>query len=62
MADDAKKLRELEKENGRQKKIVAITSGLGSIAIAGAMPQGPYFYRMSKAALNMGLQGLGADL
>jgi NAD(P)-dependent dehydrogenase (short-subunit alcohol dehydrogenase family) len=46
----------------RQKKVVAITSGLGSIAIAGAMPQGPYFYRMSKAALNMGMQGLGADL
>jgi NAD(P)-dependent dehydrogenase (short-subunit alcohol dehydrogenase family) len=46
----------------RQKKIVALTSGLGSIAIAGPMPHGPYFYRMSKAALNMGMQGLGADL
>jgi NAD(P)-dependent dehydrogenase (short-subunit alcohol dehydrogenase family) len=46
----------------RQKKIVALTSGLGSIAIAGAMPHGPYFYRMSKSALNMGMQGLGADL
>jgi NAD(P)-dependent dehydrogenase (short-subunit alcohol dehydrogenase family) len=46
----------------RQKKIVALTSGLGSIAIAGAMAHGPYFYRMSKTALNMGMQGLGADL
>ncbi len=45
-----------------QKKIVALTSGLGSIAIAGAMAHGPYFYRMSKTALNMGKQGLGADL
>lgn len=45
-----------------QKKIVAITSGLGSIAIAGGMPNGPYYYRMSKAALNMGMQALGADL
>jgi NAD(P)-dependent dehydrogenase (short-subunit alcohol dehydrogenase family) len=46
----------------RHKKIVALTSGLGSIAIAGAMPHGPYFYRMSKTALNMGMQALGADL
>ena len=45
-----------------QKKIIAITSGLGSITIAGGMPRGPYYYRMSKAALNMGMQALGADL
>lgn len=44
------------------KKIVAVTSGLGSISRSGGMPNGPYFYRMSKAALNMGLQALGADL
>lgn len=46
----------------KQKKIVAVTSGLGSISRAGGMPQGPYYYRMSKAALNMGVQALGADL
>jgi len=47
---------------GKGKKIVALTSGLGSISVAGRMPQGPYYYRMSKAALNMGMQALGADL
>lgn len=46
----------------KEKKVVAVTSGLGSISRAGSMPKGPYFYRMSKAALNMGLQALGADL
>jgi NAD(P)-dependent dehydrogenase (short-subunit alcohol dehydrogenase family) len=45
-----------------QKKIIAITSGLGSISWAGGMPRGPYYYRMSKAALNMGMRALGADL
>jgi NAD(P)-dependent dehydrogenase (short-subunit alcohol dehydrogenase family) len=45
-----------------QRKIVAITSGLGSIALSGSMPKGPYYYRMSKAALDMGMQALGADL
>jgi NAD(P)-dependent dehydrogenase (short-subunit alcohol dehydrogenase family) len=44
------------------KKIVAVTSGAGSISVAGGMPKGPYYYRMSKAALNMGMQALGADL
>jgi NAD(P)-dependent dehydrogenase (short-subunit alcohol dehydrogenase family) len=44
------------------KKIVAVTSGLGSISRSGSMPNGPYYYRMSKAAMNMGLQALGADL
>jgi hypothetical protein len=42
-------------------KIVAITSGLGSISIAGGMSRGPYYYRMSKAALDMGMRALGAD-
>lgn len=46
----------------KQKKVVAITSGLGSISLAGGMPKGPYYYRMSKAAMNMGMQALGADL
>jgi len=47
---------------GAGKKIVAVTSGLGSITVAGGMAKGPYYYRMSKAALNMGMQALGADL
>ena len=42
--------------SSRQKKVVALTSGLGSIRLAGGMPKGPYYYRMSKAALNMGMQ------
>jgi NAD(P)-dependent dehydrogenase (short-subunit alcohol dehydrogenase family) len=46
----------------KEKKILAVTSGAGSISVAGGMPKGPYFYRMSKAALNMGMQALGADL
>ncbi len=48
-------------ENSDQKKIVSVTSGLGSISFAGRMG-GFYYYRMSKAALNMGMQGLRADL
>lgn len=47
---------------GSGRKIVAVTSGLGSVAVAGGMAKGPYYYRMSKAALNMGMQALGADL
>lgn len=56
-------------EASRHKKIVAITSMLGSIGLAqrsgerarqsGATPARPtdtYFYRMSKAALNMGMR------
>jgi NAD(P)-dependent dehydrogenase (short-subunit alcohol dehydrogenase family) len=46
----------------KEKKIVAVTSNLGSISRAVDLPRRPYFYRMSKAALNMGLQALGADL
>lgn len=48
-------------QGSEQKKIVSITSGLGSIAFAQRMG-GFYYYRMSKAALNMGMQGLRADL
>ena len=42
-------------------KIVALTSGLGSISLMGRM-RGFYFYRISKAALNMGWRALRADL
>jgi NAD(P)-dependent dehydrogenase (short-subunit alcohol dehydrogenase family) len=41
-----------------QKKIAAISSGLGSIAHNGG---GRYAYRTSKAALNMIMKGLAAD-
>ena len=44
-----------------QKKIVALTSGLGSLRLMGQM-SGFYYYRMSKAALNMGMLGLRTDL
>lgn len=44
-----------------QKKIVALTSGLGSLKLMGQM-SGFYYYRMSKAALNMGMLGLRKDL
>lgn len=48
---------------GKEKKIVAVTSAsMGSISRAADLPRRPYFYRMSKAAINMGLQALGADL
>lgn len=47
----------------KEKKIVAVSSAsLGSISRAVDLPRRPYFYRMSKAAMNMGLQALGADL
>src|SRR5262249_27151691 len=43
--------------------IVAVSSSsLGSISRAADLPRRPYFYRMSRAAMNMGLQALGADL
>jgi NAD(P)-dependent dehydrogenase (short-subunit alcohol dehydrogenase family) len=44
-----------------QKRIVALTSGLGSLSLMGRM-SGFYYYRMSKAALNMGMLGLKTDL
>jgi NAD(P)-dependent dehydrogenase (short-subunit alcohol dehydrogenase family) len=44
------------------KKIISMTSGLGSIAGAGGMPNAPYYYRISKAGLNMAMRALGADL
>jgi NAD(P)-dependent dehydrogenase (short-subunit alcohol dehydrogenase family) len=42
------------------KKIVAITSGWGVFSLP--RPPGPYFYRASKAALNMAMHALQADL
>lgn len=45
----------------RQKKIVGMTSGLGSLTLMGRMSRF-YYYQMSKAALNMGLRALRNDL
>ncbi len=45
-----------------QKKIIAITSGLGSAGIIERFAQVPYYYSMSKAALNIGMVALGIDL
>lgn len=47
-------------KRSKEKKIVAITSGMGSIA-SGANG-GSYAYRSSKAALNMVMKNLGNDL
>lgn len=44
-----------------QKKIVALSSGLGSVAMTGKMP-GFYYYRISKTGLNMAMRGLRTDL
>ncbi|WP_158258043.1 SDR family oxidoreductase [Sphingopyxis lindanitolerans] len=44
---------------GEGRKAVAISSSLGSITRAGG---GNYFYRTSKAALNMAMRSIGADL
>jgi NAD(P)-dependent dehydrogenase (short-subunit alcohol dehydrogenase family) len=59
----ALKLSEALKANvlaGRQKKVFALTSGLGSSELT-ARRGGFYAYRMSKAALNIGFRALGAD-
>jgi NAD(P)-dependent dehydrogenase (short-subunit alcohol dehydrogenase family) len=45
----------------QQKKIVGITSGLGSLTLMGKMSRF-YYYQMSKAALNMGFRALRNDL
>ncbi len=47
-------------EKGRQKKIVTITSGMGSIGDNGS--GGSYAYRSSKAAVNMVVKSLSIDL
>lgn len=44
---------------GDGRKAIAISSSLGSVARAGG---GNYFYRTSKAALNMAMRSIGADL
>jgi NAD(P)-dependent dehydrogenase (short-subunit alcohol dehydrogenase family) len=46
----------------KQKKIIAITSGIGSIGSTWRIGKGPLFYRTSKAALDMAMQSLGVDL
>lgn len=58
------KLSEILVENvaaSRQKKIIGITSGLGSLTLMGKMSRF-YYYQMSKAALNMGFRALRNDL
>jgi NAD(P)-dependent dehydrogenase (short-subunit alcohol dehydrogenase family) len=45
----------------QQKKIVGMTSGLGSLTLMGRMSSF-YFYQMSKAALNMGFRAMRNDL
>ena len=45
----------------KQKKIVAITTTLGSIANA-ARATAPFYYRVTKSALNMSMQALGTEL
>jgi NAD(P)-dependent dehydrogenase (short-subunit alcohol dehydrogenase family) len=58
------KLSEVLVENvaaSRQKKIVGVTSGLGSLSLMGKMSRF-YYYQMSKAALNMGMRALRNDL
>lgn len=44
-----------------QKKIIGMTSGLGSLTLMGQMSRF-YYYQMSKAALNMGMRALRSDL
>ncbi len=44
-----------------QKKIIGMTSGLGSLSMMGKMSRF-YYYQMSKAALNMGMRALRNDL
>jgi len=46
---------------GRQRKIIALTSGLGSLTLMGQMSRF-YYYQLSKAALNMGFRALRHDL
>lgn len=58
------KLSEILADNvaaSQQKKIVGITSGLGSLTLMGRMSRF-YYYQMSKAALNMGFRALRNDL
>ncbi|MEE8348724.1 MAG: SDR family oxidoreductase [Acidobacteriota bacterium] len=45
-----------------QKKIVALTSSLGSLTLTSGRSGGFYFYRISKAGLNMAMRTLQADV
>jgi NAD(P)-dependent dehydrogenase (short-subunit alcohol dehydrogenase family) len=44
-----------------QKKIIGMTSGLGSLTLMGRMSRF-YYYQMSKAAINMGMRAMRNDL
>ncbi|MSO73468.1 MAG: SDR family oxidoreductase [Rhodospirillaceae bacterium] len=46
----------------QQKKIVSLTSIAGSVTVAGAAKNNPYWYRASKAAMHMGMRAVAADL
>jgi NAD(P)-dependent dehydrogenase (short-subunit alcohol dehydrogenase family) len=46
----------------KRKKIIAITSDIGSITNAESFPKDTYNYRISKAALDMGMRVLGIEL
>jgi NAD(P)-dependent dehydrogenase (short-subunit alcohol dehydrogenase family) len=48
-------------EASSQKKIIGMTSGLGSLTLMGRMSRF-YYYQMSKAAMNMGMRALRNDL
>ena len=48
-------------EMSDQKRIFAVTTGLGSMTTTGQM-KGFYYYRISKAALNMAMVALNADV
>jgi len=48
-------------EASKQKKIIGMTSGLGSLTLMGRMSRF-YYYQMSKAAMNMGMRALRNDL
>jgi NAD(P)-dependent dehydrogenase (short-subunit alcohol dehydrogenase family) len=46
---------------GEQKKVVTISSGLGSLTLVGGMKAMAY-YRISKAGMNMSMRGIRAEL
>ena len=48
-------------EASNQKKIIGMTSGLGSLTLMGRMSRF-YYYQMSKAAMNMGMRAMRNDL
>jgi len=48
-------------EASGQKKIIGMTSGLGSLTLMGRMSRF-YYYQMSKAAMNMGMRAMRNDL